>query len=157
MNGAGFYSYWGTAGGPSGQGWRSLDLGAWHVVVLNANCGAVGCGTGGAQETWLRNDLAAHTQACTLALFHEPLYTSSSEITPNTAIQPLWQDLYNFNVDLVVNGHGHNYERFAPQDANGSLSLTWKTDRSWGGSCQALIVPIDSWDGATAAFVVRMS
>src|SRR5207247_1960278 len=81
----------------------------------------VGCGTGGAQETWLRNDLAAHTQACTLALFHEPLYTSSSEITPNTAIQPLWQDLYNFNVDLVVNGHGHNYERFAPQDANGSL------------------------------------
>ena len=121
MNGAGFYSYWGTAGGPSGQGWRSLDLGAWHVVVLNANCGAVGCGTGGAQETWLRNDLAAHTQACTLALFHEPLYTSSSEITPNTAIQPLWQDLYNFNVDLVVNGHGHNYERFAPQDANGNL------------------------------------
>ncbi len=122
LGAAGYYSYWGPAAGTPGQGWYSIDLGAWHIVVLNANCAAVGCGSGGAQDTWLRNDLATHTQACTLALFHEPLYTSSADgIVPNTAIQPLWQDLYNANADLVVNGHAHNYERFAPQDANGNL------------------------------------
>src|SRR5436305_918201 len=88
--------------------------GDWRPVLA-------GCGVGSPEETWLVNDLASHTQACTLALFHEPLYTSSSQITPNTAVQPLWQDLYNHNVDLIVNGHAHNYERFAPQDANGNL------------------------------------
>jgi hypothetical protein len=123
LNGLGFFNYFGPAAGDPSKGYYSLDLGAWHIVVLNSECSYVpgGCGVGSPQETWLVNDLAAHTQACTLALFHEPLYTSSSEITPNTAIQPLWQDLYNFNVDLVVNGHGHNHERFAPQDANGNL------------------------------------
>jgi hypothetical protein len=120
QNAVGYYNYWGpTAGNPT-QGWYSLDLGAWHIVVLNSNCGFVGCAAGGNQETWLRNDLAAHTQACTLALIHEPLYTSSTIVSPNTDVRPLWQDLYNSNVDLVVNGHAHNYERFAPQDANGT-------------------------------------
>src|SRR5947199_2843363 len=121
--GAGYYSYWGPAAGNPGSGYYSLNLGAWHVVVLNSNCAMVGCGAGGAQETWLRNDLATHTQACTLALWHEPLYTSSTVITRNTAVQPLWQDLYNANADLIVNSHAHNYERFAPQDASGNLDL----------------------------------
>src|SRR5947199_6815334 len=121
---AGYYSYWGPTGGNPGAGYYSLDLGAWHVVVLNSNCSMVGCGAGGAQETWLRNDLATHTQACTLALWHEPFYTSSTVITRNTAVQPLWADLYNANADLIVNGHAHNYERFAPQDANGNSDAT---------------------------------
>ncbi len=121
--GAGYYSYWGPTAGNFGSGYYSLDLGAWHVVVLNSNCSMVGCGAGGAQETWLRNDLATHTQACTLALWHEPFYTSSTVITRDTAVQPLLQDLYNANADLIVNGHAHNYERFAPQDASGNLDL----------------------------------
>jgi len=121
--GAGYYSYWGPTAGNFGSGYYSLDLGAWHVVVLNSNCSMVGCGAGGAQETWLRNDLATHTQACTLALWHEPLYTSSTVVIRNTAVQPLLQDLYNANADLIVNGHAHNYERFAPQDASGNLDL----------------------------------
>ena len=117
----GYFNYWGPVAGNPTQGWYSLDLGSWHIIVLNSNCGFVGCAAGGAQETWLRNDLAAHTQACTLALFHEPLYTSSTIVAPNPDVQPLWQDLYNANADLVVNGHAHNYERFAPQDASGNL------------------------------------
>ena len=121
--GAGYYSYWGPTGGNPGAGYYSLNLGAWHVVVLNSNCSMVGCGAGGAQETWLRNDLATHTQACTLALWHEPLYTSSTVVIRNTAVQPLLQDLYNANADLIVNSHAHNYERFAPQDASGNLDL----------------------------------
>jgi len=120
QNAVGYYNYWGPAAGNPTQGWYSLDLGAWHVVVLNSNCGFVGCAAGGVQETWLRNDLATHTQACTLAMWHEPLYTSSTIAAPNTDVRPLWQALYDNNVDLVVNGHAHNYERFAPQDAIGN-------------------------------------
>src|SRR5436189_55233 len=83
------------AGDPT-KGYYSINLGAWHIVSLNSLCVYVsgGCGVGSPEETWLANDLASHTQACTLALFHEPLYTSSSQVTPNTAVQPLWQDLY---------------------------------------------------------------
>ena len=121
QNGTGFYNYWGPAAGNSTKGYYSLNLGAWHLIILNGNCSQVGCTAGSAQELWLKNDLATHTQACTLAVWHEPLYTSSAGITPNTAIRPLWQDLYNANADLIVNGHAHNYERFAPQDANGNL------------------------------------
>jgi len=119
-----YFSYWGPAAGTPGNGWYSLDLGAWHIVVLNSNCGQVGCGAGGAQETFLRNDLAAHTQLCTLALWHEPLYTSTTVPLPNTDVRPLFQDLYNAKADLLVVGHAHTYERFAPQDANGNLDLT---------------------------------
>jgi len=123
LNAAGYFNYFGPAAGDPTKGYYSIDLGAWHIVSLNSLCTYVsgGCGVGSPEETWLANDLASHTQACTLALFHEPLYTSSSQVTPNTAVQPLWRDLYNHNVDLIVNGHAHNYERFAPQDANGNL------------------------------------
>ena len=119
--GAGYYTYFGPAAGNPAQGYYSLNLGAWHIVVLNSNCGVVGCGAGGAQEAWLRNDLAANTSACTLALWHEPLYTSSSVVVPATAMQTMWADLYNANAELVLSGHAHNYERFAPQGANGNL------------------------------------
>jgi calcineurin-like phosphoesterase family protein len=121
QQGAGYFSYWGPAAGNPSSGYYSLDLGAWHIIVLNSNCGFVGCAAGGQQETWLKNDLATHTQLCTLALWHEPMYTSSTVIVPATDMQPMWQDLYNFNADLIVNGHAHNYERFAPQDPNGNL------------------------------------
>ena len=123
LNAAGYFNYFGPAAGDPTKGYYSINLGAWHIVSLNSLCTYVsgGCGVGSPEETWLVNDLASHTQACTLALFHEPLYTSSSQVTPDTAVQPLYQDLYNHNADLIVNGHAHNYERFAPQDANGNL------------------------------------
>jgi len=123
LNAAGYFNYFGPAAGDPTKGYYSIDLGAWHIVSLNSLCTYVsgGCGVGSPEEAWLVNDLASHAQACTLALFHEPLYTSSSQVTPNTAVQPLYQDLYNHNADLIVNGHAHNYERFAPQDANGNL------------------------------------
>jgi hypothetical protein len=124
LKGAGYFNYFGPAAGDQTKGYYSLDLGAWHIVVLNSNCWTVSCSAGSGQETWLKNDLATHTQACTLAFWHEPLYTSSTVVGPNTNVQPLFQDLYNANVDLVVNGHAHNYERFAPQDANGKLDTT---------------------------------
>jgi hypothetical protein len=88
-------------------------------VVLNSNCSAVGgCQAGSAQEQWLRADLAAHPSACTLAYFHHPRF-SSGEHGNHTSMQPFWQALYEANADLVLSGHDHDYERFAPQDAQG--------------------------------------
>ena len=114
----------GSSAAASNQGWYSYDLGHWHIVVLNTSdgCGTVSCAAGSAQEKWLKADLAAHPNVCTLAYWHHPLYTSDNEagVPPETAVRPLWQDLYNAHVDLVLNGHAHLYERFKPQDPNGN-------------------------------------
>jgi acid phosphatase type 7 len=114
-----YFSYWGTLSGLAGAGYYSYELGSWHVVVLNSNCRFVACTPGSAQETWLRADLAAHRARCTLAYFHHPLFSSTAG-TATPAVQPLWQDLYNAGADLVLNGHAHNYQRFAPQTPLGA-------------------------------------
>ncbi|HEY4408633.1 MAG TPA: metallophosphoesterase [Acidimicrobiia bacterium] len=111
-----YFDYFGGAAGPRGKGWYSYDLGSWHVVVLNSNCSDVGCGKGSAQEKWLRADLAAHPATCTVAYFHHPLFSSSFT---TSAVRPLWQALSDFKADVVVSGHAHNYERFAPQSPAG--------------------------------------
>ncbi len=101
------------------KGYYSYDLGKWHVVVVNSNCGEVGgCQPGSAQEQWLREDLAAHPALCTVAMWHHPLY-SSGEHGDDTSMRPIWQALYEAGADVVLSGHDHDYERFAPQDADG--------------------------------------
>jgi hypothetical protein len=118
----GYFAYWGSSAGPPGKGYYSYEAGAWHVVVLNSNCAEVGgCQAGSHQEEWLRADLAAHATPCTLAYWHHPLF--SSGVNPSHAInadvRPLWRALYAAGAELVLNGHEHNYERFAPQDPDG--------------------------------------
>ena len=116
-----YFQYFGAAAGTPGQGWYSYELGAWHVVALNANCARIagGCGVGSPQELWLRADLAAHPTGCTLAYWHQPLFTSGQEpSTPEVAA--FWNDLFAAGAELVLNGHEHVYERFAPQTAGGS-------------------------------------
>ncbi|MFI6128618.1 DNRLRE domain-containing protein [Micromonospora sp. NPDC051141] len=113
---SGYYGYYGSQAGPSGRGYYSYDLGNWHVVSLNSN---VGMSAGSTQEQWLRADLAASTKPCTLAYWHHPLYTSSSDHAPSTGTRPLYQALYDHDADVVVWGHNHVYERFAPMNANG--------------------------------------
>jgi hypothetical protein len=117
-----YFSYWGTAAGPAGKGYYSYTLGSWHIVVLNANCSLVpgGCGSGSPQERWLRADLAAHPALCTLAYWHQPLFTSGSVHPGDTAVRPFWQDLYSAGAEIVLSGHNHQYERFAPQTATGA-------------------------------------
>ncbi len=110
-----YYSYFGNNAGEAGQGYYSLDLGAWHIVMLNSN---IAVDAGSPQEKWLRSDLAANKKTCTLAIWHHPLY--SSGVHGNDAkYKDLWQALYEYHASLVVNGHDHDYERFAPQDPNG--------------------------------------
>jgi hypothetical protein len=115
---AGYFNYFGAAAGTTGQGYYSYDIGAWHLVALNSNCGdAGGCSPSSPQGQWLAADLAAHSNFCTLAYWHIPLFSSGGRAELNS--KDLWQILYNNNVDLILNGHDHIYERFAPQAPNG--------------------------------------
>jgi len=119
-----YYSYLGPAAADPQKGYYSTNLGAWHVIVLNAECSKIGgCTATSPEGMWLQADLAANPSTCTLALWHEPLYASDSgAATPS--VQPFWQILYNAGAELVINGHAHNYERFAPQGPNGNLDQT---------------------------------
>jgi len=119
-----YFAYWGAAAGAAGQGFYSYDLGAWHIVVLNTNCyasGLGGCAAGSPEETWLKDDLAKHADGCILAYGHHALFSSgvfkSHAVHPE--LKPFWRDLYAAHADLVLAGHEHSYERFAPQDPEG--------------------------------------
>src|SRR5215469_4723957 len=72
-----------------------------------------------AQPFFLRDDLAAHPVACTLAYFHKPLFSSGGAHGDDLEIKPLWQALYDGNADVVVSGHDHDYERVAAQAPDG--------------------------------------
>ena len=98
------------------RGYYSYELGAWHVVVLNSNCGpAGGCETGSAQQRWLAADLAAHPARCTLAYWHHARFSSGLHGSDPT-MAPLWSTLARAGADVVLAGHDHHYERFAPID-----------------------------------------
>jgi hypothetical protein len=112
---AGYFAYFGPRAGRPDEGFYSFDVGAWHVIALNSNCEEVGCDVGSAQERWLREDLAAHPGACTLAYWHHPRF-SSGDHGNDESVDAVWRALYEAGADVVLNGHDHTYERFAPQD-----------------------------------------
>jgi calcineurin-like phosphoesterase family protein len=116
-----YFDYFGAAAGNPKTGYYSYELGTWHIIVLNSECKDVGgCESGSPQEKWLRADLAAHPVACTLAYWHKPLFSSGGAHGNDLTVKPLWQALYEANADVVVNGHDHDYERFAPQTPDGA-------------------------------------
>ena len=118
---AGYKEYFGERAVRDGATWYSVDLGQWHVVVLDSTCDRVegGCGPDSAQLAWLRDDLASSDARCTLALFHHPRF-SSGDHGSDENVAPFWDALYAAGADLVLNGHEHDYERFAPQDPAGN-------------------------------------
>ncbi len=118
---AGYFNYFGAAAGDPTKGYYSYDLGSWHIIALNSN---IAHSAGSPQEQWLRADLAAHPARCTLAYWHHPLF-SSSTVAPDAAAGALWQALYEAGAELVLNGHHHDYERFAPQTPAGALDPTF--------------------------------
>jgi len=124
-NANGTWDYFGTAAGPRGAGYYSFDMGSWHVVVLNSNYTFVPTAAGSAQELWLKSDLAAASGKCILAVWHHPRFYSSttSPLSAGTSTLPLWNDLYAAHADVIVNGHMHDYERFAQTDPSGNLDL----------------------------------
>ncbi len=115
----GYYRYFGAAAGDPSKGYYSYDLGAWHLIVLNSNCGAAGgCGPTTPQGQWLRADLASHRNFCTLAYWHVPLFSSGGRA--DSTYRTFWDALYAADADLVLAGHDHLYERFAPQRPDGT-------------------------------------
>jgi hypothetical protein len=116
-----YFEYFGAAAGDPDKGYYAYDLGAWRIYVLNTNtgtCSAVGCGRGSAQEQWLKADLAANARQCVLAMWHHPRY-SSGRHGNNDVSAALWQDLDAAGAEIILNGHDHTYERFAPMNAAG--------------------------------------
>ena len=114
-----YWDYFGDRAGERGSGWYSFDLGSWHVVVLNSECEEVDCSPDGDQGRWLADDLAASSARCTVAAFHRPRFSSGEEYGDDESVSPLWQVLQDAGVDVVLNGHEHSYERFAPQRDSG--------------------------------------
>ena len=116
---AGYYGFYGEAAGAADRGYYSYQHCGWHVVVLNGNCSKVGgCQRGSAQEQWLRADLAAHPAKCTIAYWHQPRF-SSGRHGSDARTGDLWRALHEAGAELVLSGHDHHYERFAPLDPFG--------------------------------------
>jgi hypothetical protein len=112
---AGYFDYFGAAAGPEQRGYYSFDLGQWHVLSLNSNLKAE---QHQAQLAWLKADLAQHKTRCALAYWHHPLYSSGGHGN-NEHMRDVWQVLQGADVEVVLVGHDHDYERFAPQDDQG--------------------------------------
>jgi hypothetical protein len=115
-----YFDYFGAAAGNPKRGYYSYNLGAWHIIALNGECRDIGgCQVGSSEEKWLRQDLQFHPAACTLAYWHEPLFSSGAAHGNDADFIAFWRDLYNARATIVLNGHDHDYERFAPQDPDG--------------------------------------
>ncbi|MBI4477196.1 MAG: metallophosphoesterase, partial [Acidobacteria bacterium] len=114
-----YFAYFGSNAGPPGLGYYSFTLGSWHIISLNSEISAF---PGSAQMDWLRNDLAMNPTRCALAYFHTPVFSSGLH-GDNPHMQAVWRVLYATGVDVIVNGHDHNYERFAPMDPDGERDL----------------------------------
>jgi hypothetical protein len=152
-----YYAYFGTAAGPSGLGYYSFNLGAWHIIALNSN---ISRSAGSAQDTWLANDLAAHPNQCTLAYWHHPLYSSTggsgSGGVSLASMRPYWDRLYAAHADLVLNGHRHFYERLnlmkpdgTADPANGIREIIVGSGGIGGGSETNLFPTHQVGDGKT--------
>jgi acid phosphatase type 7 len=116
-----YFDYFGARAGKPSRGYYSYDRGTWHIVALNSNCKKVGgCGRHSTQGRWLRKDLAAHPSACTLAYFHHPLYATGKGTATNQ-VKPFWRILYRRGADVILSGHAHRYERYAPITPGGVI------------------------------------
>jgi hypothetical protein len=121
---AGYCGYFGEAAHcKNGYSYYSFDLGNWHIIVLDSGCSSPStCPdpmvAGSEMRAWLTADLAANTRPCTLTVWHHPRFSSGAHGN-NPRSSEVWTELYNANVELVLSGHEHDYERFAPQRPSG--------------------------------------
>ena len=116
-----YYQFFGSRAGSPMKGFYSYDVGAWHAIVLNAeivvnNRFSVEERT--AQEDWLRKELSGTQKLCTVAYWHNPRFSTGWHGS-DAGFGALWQILSDGGVDLILNGHDHDYERFAPQNPLG--------------------------------------
>jgi acid phosphatase type 7 len=110
-----------------GDGWYSYNLGSWHLISLNIECETQpgGCSNTGpwfaAELAWLRKDLEENRSACTAAYWHQPTFSAADSISEEgVTAQAFWELLYEYNADLILNGHDHLYARYRPLDPSGN-------------------------------------
>ena len=124
----GYFDYWDNI-----QRYYSYDAAGWHFIALDSNCGLVpSCAVGQAQYQWLLSDLSTHTNVCTIAYFHHPVYNVGPE-GYTTSMNDLWALMAQHGVDIVLTGHDHDYQRWKPLDENGNPSVTGITEFVVGG------------------------
>ncbi|GIK87722.1 MAG: hypothetical protein BroJett026_32030 [Betaproteobacteria bacterium] len=113
----GYFGYFGARAGPDRGGYYSFDHGGWHFIALNS---AIDTSVGSPQYQWLMADLAASSATlCTIAYWHHPAFSSGDEHGGDDRMLPMFAALHAAGVEIVLAGHEHFYERFAPQDAQG--------------------------------------
>jgi hypothetical protein len=94
----------------------SYDLGSWHIIGLDQLNGSVNQNT----LNFLTSDLATHPgTTCQMVYWHVPTYSSGSAHGDATGLKPINQVEYNAGVDIQLNGHDHDYQRFYPINPNG--------------------------------------
>ena len=133
----GYFNYWDSKDAPrwkigdTGDGWTSWDMGTWHMIDLNSNCRQAGCAFTDKQMEWLKADLSANREnpktKCIAAYFHHPLFSAGASLGrtgASTLLVNAWELLYRYRTDLVLNGHQHFYERYAPQNPDGKADST---------------------------------
>ncbi|MEJ2229823.1 MAG: metallophosphoesterase [Nitrospirales bacterium] len=114
-----YFAYWGNRAGRGGKGYYSFDLGGWHIIALNSKLEKKKHrDTISLQHAWLKKDLAATKARCILAYWHHPVFSSGQE-GGSQRMKNMLQTLYAAGVSIVLTGHDHTYERFAPQNPDG--------------------------------------
>lgn len=117
---SGYFDYFGGNAGPRGLGYYTFDVGSWRIYSLNSEPSLAGVGS--SQMAWLKGELASRPANCSIAIWHHPVFTSGPN-GPNPYMREILRVLYDNNVDIVLNGHDHLYERFAPQDPDGRVDF----------------------------------
>jgi acid phosphatase type 7 len=114
-----YFDYFGARAGDPAEGYYTYKRGSWRIIVLNSNCSEVGgCGELSPQGIWLEKTLIDFPARCTMAYFHHPLFVSTG--AAKTEVRPFWNILHDHNADVILSGHAHYYERFAPQLPDGT-------------------------------------
>lgn len=108
---AGYYQYFDNI-----SPYYAYDIGGWRIYALNSE---IDVSANSPQVEWLQADLAANPRQCVLAYWHQPRWSSGTNHGNDTEFQTLWQIFFEAGAEVVVNGHEHNYERFAPMNASG--------------------------------------
>lgn len=112
---SGYFNYFGVAK------YYAYNLGDWRIYALNSE---IDTSATSAQATWLKNDLAKNPKQCVMAYWHRPRWSSGKVHGSDSKTQALWAILYDAKAELVVAGHEHNYERFAPMNKSGTAVTT---------------------------------
>ncbi|REH38115.1 3',5'-cyclic AMP phosphodiesterase CpdA [Kutzneria buriramensis] len=149
----GYDTYFGSVAAPNGKRYYSWDMGNWHFIALNSDDymthdDFAPDDSGADQLAWLKQDLQNNTKGCVAAYYHHPRWSSGDHGDNKDSIE-LWNLMVSNKVDLVLNGHDHDYERFNPQDANGKADANGPVEIV-GGSGGADLYPLHSKHATTA-------